>query len=122
MKIGIIGCGYVFDHYMATWGRHPGLILKGVADIDAARRDKVAKFYGLKAYASNEELIADPEIGIGVNLTSIESHEEVTRAALEAGKHVYSEKPLVTDMATARALFQLADSKGRGCPARLPTP
>jgi predicted dehydrogenase len=112
MKIGIIGCGYVFDHYMATWGRHPGLVLKGVADIDAARRDKVANFYSLKAYASNEELISDPEIGIVVNLTSIESHEQVTRAALEAGKHVYCEKPLVTDMASARALVELAESKG----------
>jgi predicted dehydrogenase len=111
-KIGIIGCGYVFDHYMATWKRHPRLELAGVADIDRARLDHVASFYGLRAYASNEALLADPEIGIVVNLTSIESHYDVTRAALLAGKHVYSEKPLVTDMQQARALFALAEERG----------
>ena len=112
MKIGVIGCGYVFDHYMATWARHPGLVLKGVADRDSARRDAVAVAYKLKAYASNEELLADPEIAIVVNLTSIESHVEVTRAALMAGKHVYSEKPLAPDMGEARALIELAESLG----------
>jgi predicted dehydrogenase len=112
VKIGVIGCGYVFDHYMATWARHPGLALKGVADRNRARRDVVAEAYKLKAYASNEELLADPEIAIVVNLTSIDSHVEVTRAALLAGKHVYSEKPLAPDIAEARALIELAESLG----------
>ena len=112
MKIGVIGCGYVFDHYMATWARHPGLVLKGVADRDGARRDVVAQAYKLKAYGSNEELLADPEIGIVANLTSIESHVEVTRAALMAGKHVYSEKPLAPDMEQSRGLIGLAEGLG----------
>jgi predicted dehydrogenase len=112
MKIGVIGCGYVFDHYMSTWARHPGLVLKGVADRDAARRDGVARAYNLKAYAANEDLLADPEIGIVANLTGIESHFEVSRAALLAGKHVYSEKPLAPDMEQARALIALADRLG----------
>ncbi len=112
MKIGVIGCGYVFDHYMSTWGRHPGLVLKGVADRDAARRDAVARAYDLKTYAANEELLADPEIGIVANFTSIESHFEVSRAALLAGKNVYSEKPLAPDIEQARALFALADKLG----------
>ena len=63
-------------------------------------------------YGSNEELLADAQIDIVVNLTSIESHYDVTSAALRAGKHVYSEKPLVTDLAQARALFELAEMKG----------
>jgi len=112
MKIGVIGCGFVFDLYMSTWSRHPGLVLKGVADIDSARRDTVARTYGVKAYATSEELLADPEIEIVANFTSIGSHFEVTRAALLAGKHVYSEKPLVTDMDQARALFALAAERG----------
>src|SRR5215469_15749778 len=57
LKIGVIGCGYVFDHYMATWSQHPGLVLKGVADRDMARCDAVARAYNLKAYANNEELL-----------------------------------------------------------------
>ena len=112
MKIGVIGCGYVFDHYMATWARYPELILKGVADRDGARREVVAQAYKLKAYASNEELLADPEITIVVNLTSIESHVEVNRAALLAGKHVYSEKPLAPDIEQARELIALAEKLG----------
>lgn len=111
-QVGIIGCGYVFDHYMATWALHPGLAIAGIADIDSARRDHVAGFYGLKAYADNAALLADPAITIIVNLTSIEAHFAVTEAALNAGKHVYSEKPLTPDLDQARVLFALAESKG----------
>lgn len=112
MKIGIIGCGYVFDHYMSTLARHPGLQIAGVADIDAARLSRATGFYGLKAYDSVAALLADPDIVIVANFTSIEAHYEVTRAALEAGKHVYSEKPLVMEMGEARALMDLAAEKG----------
>jgi predicted dehydrogenase len=112
VKVGVIGCGYVFDHYMATWDSYPELVLKGVADRDSVRRDVVAQAYRLRAYASNEELLADPEIGIVVNLTSIENHAAVNRAALMSGKHVYSEKPLAPDIEQARALIALAESLG----------
>ena len=112
MRIGVIGCGYVFDHYMATWARHPKLELAGVADLDAARAETVARAYGVKHYGSNEEMLADPSIEIVTNLTSIESHFEVTRAALLADKHVYSEKPLTTDLDEARTLFDLAAERG----------
>ncbi|MGB3556491.1 MAG: Gfo/Idh/MocA family oxidoreductase [Jannaschia sp.] len=112
MKIGIIGCGYVFDHYMATRAKHPGLEIAGVADIDAARLKRATEFYGLTAYDSVAALLADPDIPVIANFTSIEAHYETTRAALEAGKHVYSEKPLVMAMDRARELMELAASKG----------
>jgi predicted dehydrogenase len=112
VKIAFIGCGYVFDHYMATWGRHPNLSLTGVADIDSDRARKVARVYGLRRYASTAELLGDPEVDIVVNLTSIDAHYEVTRAALMAGKHVYSEKPLTTDLDQARELLDLAKEQG----------
>ncbi len=110
--IGIIGCGYVFDHYMTTLPQHRGLRVVGIADRDTARRDKAAAFWGLRAVADSAALLADPEVSIIVNLTSIESHAEVTRAALMAGKHVYSEKPFVPDLAEARALIDLAEARG----------
>lgn len=112
MNIGIIGCGYVFDHYMATWEKHPNLVLRGIADIDGPRADAVGRFYGLRVYGSTEEMLADPEIDIVANLTSIESHHEVTMAALAAGKHVYSEKPFGTDMAQAREMVGRAEADG----------
>lgn len=112
MKIGVIGCGYVFDHYMTTFDRHPGLTLKGVADIDQTRAAEVAKYYDLTHYDDNAALLADPEIEIVANFTSIEAHGEVTRAILEAGKHVYCEKPFTTSLEEAKALAKLAEEKG----------
>lgn len=112
MRIGIVGCGYVFDHYMTTLPGHAGLQVAGIADRDPAALARAAKFYGLHAYPDTAAMLADDSVGMIVNLTSIESHAEVTRAALLAGKHVYSEKPFVTDLDTARALFALAEEKG----------
>lgn len=112
MNIGIIGCGYVCDTYMSTWPQHPNLVIRGVTDIDPARAEIISKLYGLRRYASNEELLADPEIDIVVNLTSIESHTEVTRQILQAGKHVYSEKPLTMNFEQGKALVDLAREKG----------
>jgi predicted dehydrogenase len=112
VKIAIIGCGYVFDHYMTTWKRHPKLELVGVTDRDRGRAETAGRYYGLRTYDGNEEVFADPAVDIVVNLTSVESHYEVTKAALEAGKHVYSEKPLTMQLDRARELFALAESRG----------
>ncbi|WEV76951.1 Gfo/Idh/MocA family oxidoreductase [Janibacter cremeus] len=112
MKIGVVGCGYVFDHYMATLDRHPDLEIGGIADRDAVRLKRATGFYGLPAYPSVAALLDDPSISIIANFTSIESHYLVTKAALQAGKHVYSEKPLTTDLAQAEELMRLADEAG----------
>jgi predicted dehydrogenase len=68
---------------------------------------------GCAAFPTLERLLEDDRIEIVVNLTNPESHAEVTRASLEAGKHVYSEKPLASDLATAQELAELAKSRGR---------
>lgn len=112
MNIGVIGCGYVFDLYMATVNRHPGIAIKGVADRNADRARQVGQFYGLKVYEDATDLLADPCIAAVANLTSIESHYEVCRAALLAGKHVYSEKPFTMRLDEARDLVTLAESRG----------
>lgn len=112
MKIGVVGCGYVFDLYMATLPRHPRLEIAGVADRDINRARAAGAFYGLRVYEDVAALLADPAIEIVANFTSIPSHHAISRAALEAGKHVYSEKPLVTNMEEARALVALAAEKG----------
>jgi predicted dehydrogenase len=112
MRIGIVGCGYVFDHYMTTLPGHPGLELAGITDRDPKAMARAAAFYRLPTYPDTAALLADDSVEMIVNLTSIESHAAVTRAALEAGKHVYSEKPFVTDLDAARALVALAEAKG----------
>jgi predicted dehydrogenase len=122
MKIAFCGCGYVFDIYMRTRWAHGDLEIQGVFDIDRARAEVVARHYGLKIYESYEALLADPNVELVVNLTSIHAHFAVTKQALEAGKHVYSEKPLATDFDEAKALFDLAEERGlvfTGAPCNL---
>ncbi|MEL6767016.1 MAG: Gfo/Idh/MocA family oxidoreductase [Pseudomonadota bacterium] len=112
MKIGIVGCGYVFDLYMATIARHPILEIAGIHDIDPERVEAVTRHYGLKAYAGLDAMLQDAEIGIIVVLTGPGAHFEVSKAALEAGKHVYCEKPLTPTLEEADALFAIAEARG----------
>lgn len=122
MKIAFVGCGYVFDIYMRSQWAHPELEICGVFDIDTARSATVSAHYGFHVYPSYDSLLADPRVEVVVNLTSIRSHHDTIRRALEAGKHVYSEKPLTTDLAQTRALFELAEQRGlvfTGAPCNL---
>jgi predicted dehydrogenase len=122
MNIAFVGCGYVFDIYMRTQWAHPELRICGVYDIDTARSAVVSRHYGFRVYPSYDALLADPDVQIVVNLTSIRSHHETIKRALLAGKHVYSEKPLTTDLALSRELFALAEQRGlvlTGAPCNL---
>jgi predicted dehydrogenase len=122
MKIAFVGCGYVFDIYMRTRWAHPEIEICGVFDIDTSRSAVVARHYGFHVYPSYDALLADPRVETVINLTSIQSHYETTKRALEAGKHVYSEKPLTTDLERTRELFALAAARGRiftGAPCNL---
>jgi predicted dehydrogenase len=122
MKIAFVGCGYVFDIYMRSKWAHPELEVCGVYDIDNARANTVHKYYGFKLYPNYESLLDDPSVEIVINLTNIESHYEVSKRALEAGKHVYSEKPLSKNLYQTRELFALAESRGlvfTGAPCNL---
>jgi predicted dehydrogenase len=122
MNIAFCGCGYVFDIYMRTLWAHPELKVQGVFDIDTKRAEFVGRHYGLRVYASYQELLDDRNVEIVVSLTSIGAHYEVTRGALLAGKHVYSEKPLTTDSDQTKELFDLAEERGlvfTGAPCNL---
>ncbi len=110
-RIAIVGCGFVADYYISTLAAHPGLELGGVVDRDAERAAAFALHHGVTRYASLDELLAD-DVTIVVNLTNPRSHSAVTRAALSAGKHVYSEKPLATELEVAKQLVDLARSSG----------
>lgn len=112
MHIGIVGCGFVADYYLATLPNHSNLALAGVFDRDAERARTFAGFHRTRRYASLEELLGDPRVELVVNLTNPRSHFAISRAALEAGKHVYSEKPLATTYPEAEQLVELAERKG----------
>jgi len=94
MLFAMVGCGYVAEFYAKTLPNHPNLELAGVFDNDAERSRHSAKRYGVRCYSSLEEVLGDPTVQLVANLTNPRSHYGITKAALEAGKHVYSEKPL----------------------------
>ena len=122
MRIAFVGCGYVADLYMATLRRHPELELVGVHDRDPVRQARFSAYHGLSSWPTLEALLADERVEMVLNLTNPRSHFEVTRACLEAGKHVYSEKPLAMEVSQAEELVALAARKGvriSGAPSRL---
>lgn len=110
--IGIIGCGFVADYYLSTLPGHPQLKLCGVADRVDAHAKRFASHHEVHRYASVDELLADDAVEVVLNLTDPRSHYEVSKAALDAGKHVYSEKPLAIDLDEAKSLVELAASRG----------
>ncbi|OYR15910.1 Gfo/Idh/MocA family protein [Brucella thiophenivorans] len=112
MNIAIIGTGFVADYYMTTLRNYPQLRLLGAFDRSVERLKVFAAHYGVRAYESYEAALADEQVQIVLNLTTPENHYAISRAALEAGKHVYSEKPLAMDFNDARALVEFASSKG----------
>ena len=110
--VGVVGAGIISDIYLKNMtGKFDNLRVKsvGARHIEKAR-EKAAR-YGLTA-CSVDAMLADPEIELIVNLTPVGSHAEITRRALEAGKHVYTEKTITDSFASARALCELADRKG----------
>ncbi len=110
--VAIIGCGYIADSYRFCLPMHESVLrLTGVYDRNPQRLAAYHKFWGDRTYASLDEALADPAVKILINTTDPENHAPVTRAALGAGKHVYSEKPLAMSRAEAVELRDLAAEK-----------
>lgn len=111
-RIGIVGAGFVADFYLRSFKTTPDITVVGVWDIDPARLLAFCRYWRLPAAASLEDLFAGkPDLIL--NLTNPKAHYAVSRACLEAGFDVYSEKPLATDLADARELHRLAKERGR---------
>ena len=96
VSVGIVGCGEISAAYLeARTGMLSGLTrVIACSDLIAERAQQRAAEFDIPKVCTTEELVADPEIEIVVNLTMPAQHHEVTMAALGAGKHVFSEKPL----------------------------
>jgi predicted dehydrogenase len=86
--------------------------IAGATDVDPALSAAFVERFGGVDYPSLEALLGDPTVDAVVNLTSHGVHAQVTTAALEAGKHVHSEKPMAGSHDEARELVTLADTRG----------
>ena len=109
--IGIIGCGNISSAYLKTLPQFPILKVCGVADLNPDLAAARAAEFGVPA-RSIEDLYADPEIRIILNLTVPKAHVAVGLKALNAGKHVYSEKPLGVTFAEGKHLSNVARAMG----------
>lgn len=112
MNVVIIGCGVIATPYAQGFRHYPSLRLHGCFDMDARKAAKFSEEQGCRTYASLEAALSDPEAELIVNLTYLPAHYEVTKAALTAGKHVFSEKPLAASSAEAQELVALARERG----------
>ena len=110
--VGVIGAGIISDIYLQNMTKKfDNLRVKSVSARNIAKAQVKASRYGLKA-CSVDDMMADPEIDMIVNLTPVGAHEEIIRKALTAGKHVYTEKTMTDSFDTAEELCDLADKKG----------
>ncbi|RMH10725.1 MAG: gfo/Idh/MocA family oxidoreductase [Planctomycetota bacterium] len=111
MNIGVVGCGAISGIYIENLSRSKAVHIRATADLDPARARLAAERCSAQAM-SVDALIDSPEIDLVLNLTTPNAHEQVARRAVEAGKHVYNEKPLCIEPKAARSLLALAERKG----------
>lgn len=115
VRVGLIGCGNVSGSYLPSLTKQPFIEVASVCDIRPERaRNRAAQFKVPHHYPHLEAMLAGVEFDLLVNTTSMPSHYPVNRKALEAGKHVWSEKPMATEVAQGRELLELARKKGVG--------
>ena len=110
--VGVVGAGAISDIYLKNMiTRFDNLSVKSICAAHLESAQKKAKEYGIQA-VTMEEMLDDPEIRMIVNLTPAHIHYSVIRAALEHGKHVYTEKTLTDDINKSAELVRLANEKG----------
>ncbi len=112
LKAAVVGCGVISKAYLNSI-RDLFSVIEVVActDLDASRMNAVASEYGIKAMPY-DAILADPGIDMIINLTNPAAHYPITKAALEAGKHVWSEKMIAVDLSQGKELVALAEKKG----------
>ena len=110
--VGIIGVGVISDTYLENLSSFPDVEVLIVGDLLLDRAEAQAEKYGVPAFGSAEDVLAHPGVDLVVNLTIPAVHVAVSRAAIAAGKHVWTEKPLGLDREGAALLLREAEEAG----------
>jgi predicted dehydrogenase len=111
LRIGVVGVGAISGQYLSTFERLDAVRLTAVADADDARAKAVAEERGVRALGV-DELIADAEVDVVLNLTIPAAHAAIALKAIAAGKHVYGEKPLAATLEDAKAIVDAGRAAG----------
>ena len=114
IKVGHIGCGNVAMHaYLPNMAACPYIELVSTCDLVATRADALAKRFKIpNCYCNVDQMLAGAPFDLLVNTTSMPAHFEINLAALNAGRNVWSEKPMAVQVDEARELFAVAQRKG----------
>lgn len=113
VKIGVIGCGFISGIYLKNLTQtFQNTEVVACADVVMANAEARAKEFNVPKACTVAELLADPEVEIVLNLTIPAAHAEVNLAALEAGKHVYNEKPFAVNREDGKKVLAAAEEKG----------
>ena len=111
-RVGVIGCGAISGTYLKNAANFPSYDIVAVADLRADAAQARADEFGVGIACTPDELLANDDIDIVINITPHSALGAVGIAALEAGKSVYVEKPLAVSLDDAKRMVQLADEKG----------
>jgi predicted dehydrogenase len=110
--VGLVGAGDVSAQYLQSLLGYPDVAVVGVADLDVDRARQVAAAHGIGFAGTVAELLSLDSVELVVNITVPAAHAEVALAAIAAGRHVWSEKPLAVDRAAARSVLDAAAAAG----------
>ncbi len=114
IKVGVIGCGSVSGQYLPHLGRSPFVELVSTCDIVPERAQRRAQEFGVPHHFEQiDQQLAGPRFDLLVNLTDMQEHGRLNRLALEADRHVWSEKPLANTYREGVALLELARRRSR---------
>ena len=113
LRIAVVGCGMISSIYLKNLtGMHHNVEVYAVCDLNAQRAQAQAQAYQVARIMTLEEILACKEIDLVLNLTLPKLHYQINKAILEAGKHLYCEKPLSLELEQGKELVELARSKG----------
>lgn len=112
VRVGVIGCGNISTVYFAAGKRFDDFEIVCCADLLKDRARASAAKHAVPRYSGVEQLLADPEVDVVLNLTVPKAHAEISLAALAAGKSVYCEKPLAIGLEEGRRILEGAGSAG----------
>ena len=112
MNFGVIGYGYWGPNIVRNLASLEGSQVVGIAEVSAGARARAQKAYPMvKVTAEAKDLVTSPEVDAIAVVSPVWTHYELTKAALENGKHVFVEKPFTSNTAQAEELINLAARK-----------
>ncbi len=110
--IGFIGAGMISDQYLTNLTQFPDVRVVIIGDLDTERAAAQAEKYGVAESGDPDAVLAHPDVDLVLNLTIPQAHVPVSLAAIAAGKHVWSEKPIGVNRDEAKAMLAAAEAAG----------